>query len=156
MYRRVTISIVLAICIICIAISPKISTFDDISYINVEVKGEVVQEKIIKLPLGSTILDLLDYIELNENSDIDKLSKLEILYNNQIIVIPAKDNEDKISINSANLYELSVLPGIGKSTALKIIEYRKEFGSFIKLEDLKNVSGIGDRKYEKIKPYICL
>ena len=48
------------------------------------------------------------------------------------------------------------LPGIGESKADNIIKYREEFGEFKKLEDIKNVSGIGDSAYSKIKDYIKL
>ena len=156
MYRRLIIILIFIISIYCIAISPKISTFEEKNQISVEIKGEVNKPGVINLPIGSTIQDLINKVSLTDNADTSNFSNFEILHNNQIIVIPKKTNEDKISINSANLYELSALPGIGKSTALKIIEYRDEYGSFIKLEDLKNVSGIGNKKYEAIKQYICL
>ncbi|MBQ2938081.1 MAG: helix-hairpin-helix domain-containing protein [Clostridia bacterium] len=61
---------------------------------------------------------------------------------------------DKININTASQTELETLPGIGASTALKIINYRKDNGKFSKIEDIKNVSGIGDSKYDKIKDLI--
>ena len=63
-------------------------------------------------------------------------------------------NNDKININKATQTELDSLPGIGPSTAEKIIEYRKEKGKFKKIEEIKEVSGIGDAKYEKIKDKI--
>lgn len=62
--------------------------------------------------------------------------------------------QSKVNINTANQTELETLPGIGPSTALKIINYRKENGKFNKIEDIKNVSGIGESKYSKIKDYI--
>ena len=65
-------------------------------------------------------------------------------------------NIDLVSINWAVLEDLIDLPGIGESLALRIIDSRKNNGSFIKLEELMNVSGIGEKKYEKIKPFICL
>ena len=61
---------------------------------------------------------------------------------------------EKININSATQTELETLPGIGSSTALKIINYRKENGKFKTIEEIKNVKGIGDAKYEKIKELI--
>lgn len=60
-------------------------------------------------------------------------------------------NEEKVNINTATQTELETLTGIGPSTASKIIEYRKENGSFKTIEDIKNVKGIGDAKYKKIK-----
>lgn len=55
-----------------------------------------------------------------------------------------------ININTATKEELMTLKGIGESTANKIIEYRKD-NKFTKIEDLKNVKGIGDKKFESIK-----
>ena len=62
----------------------------------------------------------------------------------------------KININIATLEELQTLPGIGESKALAIIEYRDENGNFNFIEDIKNVSGIGDSVYEKIKDFITV
>ena len=61
---------------------------------------------------------------------------------------------NKININTATQTELETLPGIGPSTAIKIINYRKENGKFANIEDIKKVSGIGDSKYAKIKDLI--
>lgn len=62
----------------------------------------------------------------------------------------------KININKAGQAELETIPGIGPSTALKIVTYREENGKFKSIEDIKNVSGIGDAKYEKMKEYISV
>ena len=65
--------------------------------------------------------------------------------------------ENKIvSLNSATIEEIQSLPGIGEAKAKAIIEYRDENGSFQSVEDIKNVSGIGDSLFEKIKDYITL
>lgn len=64
--------------------------------------------------------------------------------------------QKKVNINTAMQAELETLPGIGASTANKIIAYRKEKGTFKKIEDIKNVSGIGEAKFEKIKDYITV
>lgn len=61
---------------------------------------------------------------------------------------------NKININTANQTELETLPGIGPSTAIKIINYRKENGKFANIEDIKKVSGIGESKYAQIKDLI--
>lgn len=65
-----------------------------------------------------------------------------------------KQTNQKVNINTATISQLQTLPGIGQSTANKIIEYRTENQGFKKIEELKNVKGIGDAKYEKIKEYI--
>ena len=68
----------------------------------------------------------------------------------------SKSKNELININKASQTELETLPGIGASTASKIIAYRDENGKFSKIEDIKNVSGIGDSKYETIKKLICV
>ena len=67
----------------------------------------------------------------------------------------AEEENKKISINNASLEELMTLKGIGEKTANKIIEYRSE-NKFETIEDIKNVSGIGDSLYEKIKDSITI
>ena len=68
--------------------------------------------------------------------------------------INLETQNNKIDINTASQTELETLPGIGPSTAAKIINYRKENGKFNNIEDIKNINGIGDSKYEQIKNLI--
>ncbi len=70
--------------------------------------------------------------------------------NNEVIV------SGKVSINTATKEELMTLSGVGESKANAIISYRQDNGNFNTLEDIKNVSGIGDALYEKIKDNISL
>lgn len=56
-----------------------------------------------------------------------------------------------MNINKASKEELQTLQGIGASTAQKIIDYRDQNGNFKQIEDIKNVPGIGDSKFEAIK-----
>lgn len=67
-----------------------------------------------------------------------------------------KKTDSKISINNASKEELMTLTGIGESKADAIISYRQEQGLFKAIEDIKNVSGIGDAVFEKIKENITL
>ncbi len=62
----------------------------------------------------------------------------------------------KININTADSSQLQTLNGIGEATAAKIIAYREENGAFAAIEDIKLVSGIGDKKFENIKDEICV
>lgn len=73
--------------------------------------------------------------------------------NSSIAGISSNDN-GKININTATEAELVQLPGIGPVTAQKIIDYRESNGKFSNVEDIKNVSGIGDKKFEQIKDKI--
>ena len=61
-----------------------------------------------------------------------------------------------ININLASTIELESLPGIGSKIAKEIIDYRNKYGFFGSKEDIKNVKGIGDKKYEKIKDLITV
>ena len=61
-----------------------------------------------------------------------------------------------VNINTATLEQLDTLPGVGEATANKIITYREENGGFKSIEDLKNVKGIGDKKFEDMKGSICV
>ena len=65
-----------------------------------------------------------------------------------------KENSTKININSATIEELDTLPGVGEATANKILNYRNENGKFNSIEEIKNVNGIGDKKYEEITDLI--
>ena len=72
--------------------------------------------------------------------------------NNNVNII--KNN--KININTANVSELKQITGIGESTANKIIDYRENVGKFKKIEDIKEVKGIGESKFESLKNKITI
>ena len=62
----------------------------------------------------------------------------------------------KININTADLYELMRLDGIGETYAQRIIDYRNANGPFTDISDIKNVSGIGEKRFEAIKDSITV
>lgn len=62
----------------------------------------------------------------------------------------------KVNINIATIEELDTLPGVGEATANKILNYREENGMFKSIEEIKNVNGIGDKKYIDLKDKICI
>lgn len=68
----------------------------------------------------------------------------------------SEEESSIISINTATKEELMTLTGIGEKKAEDIIKYREENGEFTSIEDIKNVKGIGDSLFEKIKDYITL
>ncbi len=64
--------------------------------------------------------------------------------------------EKSINLNTASREQLILLPGVGESTADKIIQYRKDYGSFKKIEDIMKIKGIGNKKFEKMKNFIIV
>ncbi len=66
----------------------------------------------------------------------------------------SNSQDSKININSADESQLETISGVGPSTAKKIIDYREKEGKFSSIEDIKNVSGIGDKKFESMKDSI--
>lgn len=64
------------------------------------------------------------------------------------------ENGSVVNINLASLTELQLLPGVGPSTAQKILDYRQQNGKFQRIEDIKNISGIGDKTFENLKDFI--
>ncbi len=61
-----------------------------------------------------------------------------------------------LNLNAATLDQLETLPGIGRKTAERIVEYRQKSGGFKKIEELMNVKGIGEKSFLKIKPLISV
>ena len=142
-----------------------------ISQITVHITGAINNPGVIILEEGARIVDALEAAGgETEEADINRLNLAYVLEDGEKLYIPSKNEEEqeyitqgkdnmsegqsKININSAQIEELITLPGVGEATANKIIEYRKENGKFKKIEDLKNVPGIGDSKYENIKTMI--
>lgn len=62
----------------------------------------------------------------------------------------------KININTASASQLDLLPGIGATYAGRIIEYRNSHGGFKSIEEIKNVKGIGDKTFEKLRDQITI
>ena len=62
----------------------------------------------------------------------------------------------RVNINTASAEELTSVPGIGTTTAQRIVEYRRKYGKFYSISDLLNVKGIGESTLEDIRPYITV
>ena len=61
-----------------------------------------------------------------------------------------------VNINTANVSQLSSIPGLGEKKSQEIVKYREMNGSFTRVEDIKKVRGIGDKLFEKIKSYLSV
>ena len=61
-----------------------------------------------------------------------------------------------VNLNTASVAQLETLPGIGKATAERILEYRQKNGSFKKVEDLMNVRGVGEKSFLQLKALITV
>ncbi len=61
-----------------------------------------------------------------------------------------------VNLNSASAAQLQTLPGVGASSAQRIVEYRQKNGNFKKIEELMNVKGIGEKSFLKLKPLITV
>lgn len=155
--------IVLTLCfgLVFIFANIQVSTFD-LSYIlentySIEVKGAVEVPGIYEVSRSDTVLDVIELAGLLEESDTSSLNLSQSLYPNQVIVVASKEETSGlISINSASLEELDTLPGIGPAIAQRIIDYRNTNNGFKSLEELMEVSGIGEKTYEKLADLITL
>jgi competence protein ComEA len=69
---------------------------------------------------------------------------------------PSAAKAHTIDLNSATLADLESLPGIGRSTAQRILDHRQKIGGFKKIEELMNVKGIGEKSFLKLKPLVSV
>lgn len=72
------------------------------------------------------------------------------------ICFSAVEIEGKVNINAATEDQIALLPGIGPKLAAEIINYRTNNGNFQAIDDIKKVSGVGDKKFEKIKNFVAV
>lgn len=150
----------------------------------VEIKGEVLNPDVYELEKGSIVRDLIlisgGLTEIGDTSNINQarelqdgecivvLSKQEILdmknNSNEILKVDnvssfnveSSFDDDKVNINTASKEELKTLSGIGDGLAEAIISYREENNGFNTIDDIKNVSRIGDKTFEKFKDKIIV
>lgn len=141
----------------------------------VEIKGEVANPDVYEISEGSIIRDLITKAGgLTNEANIGKINRADKLRDNQLIVIPNKNElsnantninvskegntaEDGIiNINTASLEELQKINGVGEVKAKSIINYREKNGGFKSIDEMKNIEGIGDKTFEKMKDQITI
>lgn len=127
------------------------------------IKGEVKNSGYYELEYNSRIKDAITCAGgETEKADLDSVNLAQFIKDGEEIVIPSvKNNEEekkadsgKVNINTADIYELCKVKGIGENLAKEIIAYRNKNGAFSKIEHLKRVDGIGSVVFEKMKDSI--
>ena len=150
------------------------------SKIKVYVAGEIKKPGVIELEEGERIEDaIMKAGGVTENANLEMVNLAYKLEDGQKLYIPnindaneeylSTENGEKIieetkvnstnsviNVNKADIEMLCNLPGVGEALAQRIIEYREQNGFFKSAEDLKNVSGIGDKKFESLKEYVVV
>jgi competence protein ComEA len=137
----------------------------------VDIEGAVVNPGIYRLPPGSRVADLLIASKgLDREADRDwvakNLNRAAVLADGAKIYIPkageaivtvaGEKTGGVVNINQADQAQLESLPGIGPSSASKIIEYRNNHGGFKSIEELMSVPGIGRKSFEKLKERVSI
>lgn len=141
----------------------------------IHITGAVPRAGVYALPEGARVQDAISasggfLAEANKES----INLARILEDGEMLDIPYADgfspvvptpvqeviasgsDTNLVNINTASSFELDTLPGIGPTTAGKIIAYREENGPFVSTEDIINVSGIGPGTFERIKDLITV
>lgn len=150
--------------------------------IYVDIGGEVNSPGVYEVSEGTRLFQVIEKAGgLTEEADIDVINRAEAVYDGQKILIASYEetegrakatntdgsannsasqtysaDDEKVNINTADSVTLQTIPGIGPSKADRIIEYRNSEGRFNKIEDIKNISGIGDKTFDSIKKYITV
>ena len=122
----------------------------DTNNINLAMKLEDEKHYIIPKE-GEVIQNNSDLSQVASNTDTNNQYN-----NNSNNLAKSVSQGSKININTADLKQLDDIPGVGEATANKILSYRDENGEFKSIEAIKNVNGIGDKKFENMKDLICV
>lgn len=141
--------------------------------LKVDIKGAVKSPGVYEFAQGDRVTDVIGMAGgLTDTADSKQVNMAQLVKDEMVIYIPKAGeeiqdgqtssagmggggaNDGLVNINKATLEELQNLPGIGPSKAAAIIAKREELGSFGAIEDLKLVTGIGDKTFEKLKDFI--
>ncbi len=140
--------------------------------LTVHVTGAVDKPGVYHLEGDARIIDAVELAVPKADADLNRINLAAPLTDGEQIIVPVKTDqpnllpqsaenmqvfyEGKININTAGIDELDQLPGIGPALAERIIEYREANGGFKSIEEIKNVPGIGDKKFADIKDKISI
>ena len=140
--------------------------------IMVEVKGAVKYPGVFEVPNDARVKNVLEMAQIKGNADLLTVNQSMKLKDEQVVYVPAvgeeiaeglvnqteegEETKALVNINTADADELTTLNGIGEKKAQLFLDYREENGLFMKLEDIKNIPGIGDKTFESLKPYITI
>ncbi|XIG93270.1 competence protein ComE [Priestia aryabhattai] len=156
--------------------SDQVISSQDSPFVMVDIKGAVQKPGVYQLPKDTRVKDALAQAGgATKEADLRQLNLASKLQDEMAVYIPAageeippsspvssisssgtSNDQPLVNINTANTDELQTLNGIGPSKASAIVSYREENGLFQKVEDLGQVSGIGDKSLEKIKAQITV
>ncbi|MCT4594852.1 MAG: ComEA family DNA-binding protein [Anaeromicrobium sp.] len=127
----------------------------------IDICGSIKNPGIIELKENSRVADAIQMAGgFRQDVDRLKVNLAKKLIDGEQIYIPSINDKDqstedkKVNINLATKEELINLNGIGESLAVRIIEYRSNYGNFEKINDIMNVTGIGSKKFDSIKDFI--
>lgn len=143
------------------------------SIIMADIKGAVKTPGVYQAAEGERVIDLINKAGgLTPSADASKVNFSMRITDEMVVYVPelgeevegvsgafgelTDDVSDVVNINTAEAGELETLPGIGPSKSAAIIEYREKNGPFKAVEDLKQISGIGDKTYEKLESMITV
>ncbi len=134
-------------------------------FIFVDIDGAVINPGVYEFIEGSRVIDAINKAgglkekaltqNLNKARKLIDGEKIYIYQEDEIEMIESGDNGGLININTASVDSLISLPGIGEVYANRIIEYRNK-KMFNSIEEIKNIQGIGDKTFEKIKDLITI
>lgn len=156
--------------------SDQVISSQDSPFVMVDIKGAVQKPGVYQLPKDARVKDALAQAGgATKEADLRQLNLASKLQDEMAVYIPAageeippsspvssisssgtSNDQPLVNINTANTEELQTLNGIGPSKASAIVSYREENGLFQTVEDLGQVSGIGEKSLEKIKAQITV
>lgn len=140
------------------------------SNVMVDIKGAVKNPGVYELQVEDRVKGAIQQAGgFRDDADSNQINLAERVYDEMVIYIPSVHEQDmdssivsrgdqngKIRVNLATKEELTTLPGIGEAKAAAIIEYREENGKFTKIEDLTEISGIGEKTVERLAEFILV